>query len=99
MGFFSSFFGGTEYSTVEHLLTTETLRHLFWSVEHPNLTHALKEQVEVAVLKRRHSDDRISLRQIHETLLGLEHQHLLNEFNRKDFEKIFKNYFDTHFKG
>ncbi len=98
MGFFSSFFGGSGYSTVPHELTTETLQHLFWSVEHPNLTHQLKQTVEEAVLKAR-TGDKISLHRIHEILLHLERQHLLNEYNRHDFQTIFKTYFDTHFKG
>jgi hypothetical protein len=99
MGFLSSLFGSTGYSTTEHLLTTDDLNHLFWKTEHPNLTERLKHLVEESVLKHRNGSGKISLHRIYGLLLELEHQHLLNEFNRKDFLKIFKKYFDTHFKN
>ncbi len=100
MGFFSSYFGGTEYSTIAHPLTTDELNHLFWNTHHPNLSEHQKHLVEDAILKKRDSSGKISLHHIHEILLDLsQHQHLISEFDRKDLQTIFKTYFDTHFKG
>ncbi len=99
MGFFSVLFGGTEYSTTPHPLSTDAMQHLFWKIDHPNLSVHLKQLVEAEVLKGRSDAGQISLAHIRTILIGLEHRHLLTEFNRRDFFTIFKNYFETHFKS
>lgn len=98
MGFFSDYFGlgGTGYSTTPRPLSTETLHHLFWATDRPNLTRHLKEIVGEAVLKRRTSDGKISLNKINGILRELEHHHTLTELDRHDFFAIFKNHFETH---
>ncbi len=98
MGFFSSYFSGSTYSTKSHPLSTEELHHLFSTISKPNLTHHLKEVVSAAILSHRTHDGKISLNKIHDVLHELKHNHTLTELDQHDFFAIFKQYFETHFK-
>ncbi|PIT88444.1 MAG: hypothetical protein COU29_01520 [Candidatus Magasanikbacteria bacterium CG10_big_fil_rev_8_21_14_0_10_36_32] len=99
MSFFSVFFGGSagKYSNQEKIINEQEIHRLFNSIHLPNVSENEENTVEKAVLLARHSDGKISLRKIFETLRYLEKSKKISKNDRIKLMKVFENYFSQHF--
>lgn len=93
MGFFSSFFGGIQYSQKEHYLTEIEIKKLVSRVHINTLKQDEESLVEEAIIARRHGDGKISLQQIYEVLTQLKNQHKISVQDRKGLMRVFAAHF------
>lgn len=94
MSFFSF---GPQYSKIEHPISELEIKRL---VSHENaisLDQKNCETIESAIIGRRHSDGKISLQQIWDTLTTLKNQNVISKQDREGAMRIFEDYFTEHF--
>ncbi len=96
MGLFSTIFGSSaKYSTKEHQLSELEIKKL---VSHANVLSVGKSDeniVEQAIIARRHSDGKISLQQIYETLLRLQNTYKISRQDKEGLMKVFVEHFNN----
>ncbi len=85
---------GPMYSTHEHYLPEEVIRHLVSFTRIPSLKMSEEKEVQEAIKRRRHGDGKISPQQVYEVLRGMEREHRISEFDRKAILKSIQAYFD-----
>lgn len=94
MGFFSS---TPRYSVDEHHFSSDEIKQLVWN----HLTHLKPEHKTIvieAIREKRGDDKEISLEQIYQVLLKLEHRQEIGSSEREEFMKLFADYFTEHFQ-
>ena len=93
MGFFSTIL----YSQEEHPLTEFEVRKFVTYLHVPTLEHHLEREkmVQDAILARRHSDGKISLQQIYETLTHMKDTNQITKYDREGIMKVLKQYLST----
>lgn len=94
MAFFGLFGSSNRYSTHEHYLPEEAIRHIVSFTKIHTLKVSEEKQVQETIKHRRHGDGKISLQQIYEVLRVMEREHRISEFDRKGIMKLMQEYFD-----
>lgn len=101
MGFFSYLLGigedgASRLSDVQYLLSKDDIERLVSRVEIQHLDAQEEKIVEDALVKRRLSNHKISLRQIDDTLRQLKHQGKISDYDRKALVQVFENHFQNN---
>lgn len=97
MSLFDSLFSSpkTKYSNIEKYLSEIEIKKLVSRIRIKSLDQKEESLVEQAIIKRRKSDGKISLRQIYEVLTNLMNQGKLSSRNDRDgLMRVFSEWFD-----
>jgi hypothetical protein len=90
----SIFGSSTKYSTTEHHLHTETVKHLISQHKVASLSYHDEQTIELAILAARDGQHKISLQEIHDVLSHLRHSGKISEDDKHGLMTVFKNYYN-----
>lgn len=96
MGFLNSLFGSAiKYSTKEHYLTELEIKKLVSHERVISIDQQNANDIEPAIIARRHGDGKISLQQIYEVLLHLKNSGKISREDKDGLMRVFQDHFNN----